>query len=561
MTISLELPPAAPESSRSRPAPTRPRRGPRILGSIEPRLFTPPARRLTPATSIGFRQVEWARDTFGHPADPWQERCMIRAGELRRDGRLRFKKVFVIVARQNGKTELLIILNGYWLFADPVPGLALGTSTKIDYARESWNKLRKHIRRSRDAGVAEVAELLPEPRWYREANGEQEIWTTERCPCHAADDPARRFCPLFDAARYKIAASNEEGGRSLTIRRLALDELRQHHDYSAWDASVPATIAVDDAQVWALSNMGDGRAVVLNDERSLAIRTLEDGTEQAIDDPDSDVLWMEWSAPAGASPTDPRALAMANPQFNRKRGDRWAMHGPTLIKLGEKAALIGGRRLTGFQTEHMCQYVPLLDPAIDAASWSGSTLAGTLDEARGRLAMCLEVSPEMDHVALYVAAVLSDDRARPEWVADWAGPTAVERARRELPAYVARIRPRKFGWFPDGPATALAAQLRKSGRGWPPAGTEIEEIVAERSSVCMGFAASVLAGAVVHAPDPLIDTQTAGATRKWSGDRWVFSRAAGPVTAVYAGAGAVHLARSLPRPRMVSRRAHGASSR
>jgi hypothetical protein len=299
--------------------------------------------------------------------------------------------------------------------------------------------------------------------------------------------------------------------------------------------------------------MGDDRSVVLNDERALAVRELEDGTEVAVDDPDTDTLWMEWSAPPGASPTDPYALAQANPQFNRR------IDGAALLRQGRTAAEIGGRRLTGFQTEHMCQRVALLDPAIDKASWDGSTLAGTLDEARGRLAMCLEVSPDLDHVALYVAAVLADDRARPEWVADWSGPAAVERARRELPAYVARIRPRKFGWFPDGPATALAAQLRKSGRGWPPAGTEIEEIGAERSSVCMGFAASVLAGAIVHAEDPLIDIQVAGATRKWTTDRWTFDRRGGPVTAVYAGAGAVHLARSLPRPRTVSRRAHGTS--
>jgi hypothetical protein len=200
-----------------------------------------------------------------------------------------------------------------------------------------------------------------------------------------------------------------------------------------------------------------------------------------------------------------------------------------------------------------------LDPAIDPAAWEGSTRAGTLDAARARIAMCLEVSPEMDHVALYVAGIVDDDRARPEWLADWSGPNAVEQARRDLPAYVARVRPRKFGWFPDGPATALAASLRKTGRGWPPAGVEIEEISAERASVCMGFSAAVLAGAVVHAEDPLLDTQARTTMRLWTGDRWTFSRrGGGPVTAVYGAAGAVHLARSLPRPRAVSRRTHGA---
>ena len=65
MTASLVRP--SPSSAQATPS------VPKVLGSITPRLWTPPLRELTPATSVGFDQVRFARDTLRHPADPWQE--------------------------------------------------------------------------------------------------------------------------------------------------------------------------------------------------------------------------------------------------------------------------------------------------------------------------------------------------------------------------------------------------------------------------------------------------------------------------------------------------------
>ena len=196
---------------------------PSVLGSTAPRLWTPPLRELTPDTSYGFDVIRFARDELGRPLDPWQEWSVIHGGELLPDGRPRFRIVLILVARQNGKTELLVVLSLFWQFVDAVP-LILGTSTKLDYAKESWNKAVKLAEKA-----PKLAHLRPERRadWKREANGEQESKTTED-------------------SRYKIAASNAEGGRSLTIDRLILDELRQHKTYAAWDASEPATSAVPD---------------------------------------------------------------------------------------------------------------------------------------------------------------------------------------------------------------------------------------------------------------------------------------------------------------------------
>src|SRR5678815_4377733 len=85
-----------------------------VLGSVTPRLWTPPlvtgppgpcgcGCALTPDTSEGFDWVEFARDSMNREPYLWQRWLAIHGGELLDDGRPRYRYVFVIVARQNGK--------------------------------------------------------------------------------------------------------------------------------------------------------------------------------------------------------------------------------------------------------------------------------------------------------------------------------------------------------------------------------------------------------------------------------------------------------------------------
>lgn len=489
-----------------------------VLGSTTPRLWTPPLRELTPETSFGFDVIEFARDVLHQALDPWQDWLVTHAGELLPDGRPRFRKVFVLAARQNGKTFLPVVLSLYWQFVEAVP-MVLGTSTKVDYARESWSKAVKLAEQAPDLDVLRPA------RWKREANGEQESWTSE-------------------GSRYKISAANAEGGRSLTIHRLILDELRQHHDYSAWDATVPAGNAVRDFQCWAMTNAGDDRSIVLNDERGAALTFIETGKG------DYRTGLFEWSAPDNADPLDIHALAQANPNLNRR------IDGEALLGDAAKALAKGGEALTGFKTESMCIRVKHLDPAIDAGAWTRCLDVGDLADVRSRVALCLDVAPDQLHATLAAAAVLPDGRTRLEVVQAWDGQGCTDKLRRELPELLARVRPQTLGWLPSGPAAALAADLADRGRaGWPPPGVTVAEIRGEIAAVCMGFAEQVTAERVAQSDDPLLNAHVGGAERLHRGDSWVFSRKEGHVDAAYAAAGACHLARTLPasvgKPRLV----------
>lgn len=496
---------------------TRPWTSSETAGSVQPRLSTPPLVQgppgpcgcgcaLTPETSYGFDVIDFARRVLHEPLDPWQEWLVIHAGELLPDGTPRFRQVLVLVARQNGKTHVLKVLSLFWLYIERV-GLVLGTSTNLDYAKESWEKA---------VTLAEdTAPLAREIKSVRRANGEQTL-------------------TVAGNGRYKIAASNRRGGRSLTVHRLIMDELREHHDWTAYSAAEPATSAVPHAQIFMISNAGDARSVVLNSLRSQAM--LGDDARLGI---------FEWSAPDHAEATDIAALAAANPNLGRR------ISVEPLMGKAIRAQEAGGEQLTSFLTEHQCRNVPILNPAVDAAGWASCLDPDTLDAVKGRIALCLDVPPDLRHATLYAAGVLDDGRVRVEPVAAWSGPACTDQLRKELAGLISQVKPAQLGWFPSGPAAALAADMQEH-EGWPPEGVEVEEIRGDVAAVCMGFSEQVTALKIAHSGDPLLDAHIAGAEKVTYGDGWRFSRkGAGHVDALYAAAGAVHLARTLtPEPEL-----------
>ncbi len=499
-----------------------------LVGEVMPRLMTPPnvtgppgpcgcGCALTRDTSYGFEVVDFARDTLGAPLDPWQRLAAIHAGELLPDGRPRFRRVLIVVARQNGKTWLLIVLVLYWLFVEGQETI-LGTSTQTKYAAEPWAKAHKM--------ALECAELEPELppgklRGMRRKAGEEQ-WTTT------------------GGGRYVITPSNEEGGRSLTLNRVIADELSRQFSYGAYNAAYYAMRAVADAQYWGLTTPLDARSVVFNDFREAAIQHI------AARDGDDRMCLLEWSAEEHADPLDRRQLAYANPNA----GHRYPFE--DLVNEARTAVAAGGDALSGFKTEAMCITASHMDPAINGAAWKEcltiTMQAVQFADLRGRVAMCFDVAPSMQHATLYAAAEQADGKVRIGAVREWVGPGCADRAGRELPGLIGRLKPRAFGVLPAGPAAAVMSALATNRPGvWPPRGVAVEEIRGELTAVCLGFAALVDGIQVQRGPEPLIDGQVATAEKLPRGDAWVFSRrGAGDCDALYAAAGAAHLARTLP---------------
>lgn len=463
-----------------------------LRGRASPRLFTEPRRKLTRRTTLGYEAARFAEEMLGMTLLPWQRWWLMHALELDSNGDFRFRTVLTLVARQNGKTHLLKALALWAMYMGRVR-LVLGAAQSLDIARESWS------------GAVELAEGDPELRAeigaIRRVNGEQEL-------------------RLTNGARYRIAAATRSAGRGLSVDLLILDELREHRSWDAWGALSKTTIARPGSLTVGISNAGDDRSVVLNQLR-----------EAALSGADASLGLFEWSAPDGCDLNDRAAWAQANPGLG---------HTITEAAIGTAVATDPPAVL---RTEVLCQRVDALDSAVDVAAWAaGADAAMTLESLRDRLAVCVDVAPDGEHVSAVAAAEGSDGRVRVETVAAW---PSTEDARGELGELLERISPRVKRWFPSGPAAALAPLMRSLGA---------EEIRgADVPAACMGLADLVRSRRIVHSDDPLLSAHIAAAAKLYSGDGWRFARTgAGHVDAAYAAAGAVQAAMTLPpeRPRV-----------
>jgi hypothetical protein len=487
-----------------------------IVGSSQPRIATEPLRALTPDTSYGYDVIEFA-EIIGLPLREWQKNAAIRIGELLPDGRPRFRTIVLIVARQNGKTHLALVFVLYWLFVAQ-SRCVLGMSTDRSYAKAAWRTACDEVRTNpvyaRDLPARPVITQM----------GEEELRT------------------LY--GKYVFAANNARAGRSLTVRHLLVDELRQHANWDAWAAATYAMNAVTAGQVLAITNQGDLTSVVLNELRAAALEY------QATGRGDERLGLIEWSAPEGSSPVDLQALAAANPELGG------LIHPDNLVGAGERALIAGGEQLARHLTEVLCIAVDAMDPAVDAAAWAASATDDplSLDGHRDRVCLCFDLSLDGRHATIAAAAEI-DGVVHAEVVEAYDGPGASAALRAGLPQIAKRVRGAAVGWYPAGPAAAVASELRVAAgqrRSWAPRRTKVRELVAETTAVCMGLADVVESGQLRQPRDALLSEHVRRARRLPRGDGgWVFTRrdAGGPIDAVYALAGAVHLARSMPPPK------------
>jgi hypothetical protein len=496
-----------------------------VYGSPLPRIWTPPlvtgdpgpcicGCALTPATSWGFDLIDFAEE-IGWPLDPWECWAAIHMGELKPNGDPRFRFVLILVARQNGKTTLCRVIVNYWMAVERHE-LILGTSTSRDMAKNSW---RETIQMAE--GCELLSETLPNPH-TREQMGEESFWNVY-------------------GSQYRFAAPNRRAGRSLTLRRLILDELREHQKWDAHDAAVNAGNAVADFQAIAITNQGDSTSVVLDSIRNSALEYIETGVG------DSTLFLAEWSAKNGADPTELAALASANPNLG------YRIPVDALMGQAIRAKRAGGEQLARFRTEVLCQRVTHLDPAIFPEPWAdcGTDEPIDLAEHRRSLALFYDVAPMGEHATL-LAAVTIDDITHVEVVETWVGLNAVGRMKDALPGLVAKLRARVVGYFTGTTSAAAAVDLgRRKGRSpWPPRPTKLEELGAEEIvKACMGLELLVNSGQIVHPKDDMLTAHVGNTQRLRMGveGQWKFTRAGDkPVDGTYALAGAVWLSRRLP---------------
>ena len=367
-----------------------------MKGVTEARVYTPPLRKLTPETSLGFAAIEYAKEVLGKTLYPWQKWALIHAleivGDLEAGWKFRYRTILFLISRQNGKTVLSEVLASFFMNVLCVESI-FGTSLSLDKAEEVWeaviNDQEAHPELSAD--IDRVSRTNGNKRLI--LNGDRQ---------------------------YKVGAPTRRAGRGDSNDLVMLDEIREHRDWETWAAAVASTNAKPNGLVVCFSNAGDPDSVVLRQLRSQAIAVIEGGsvTDFGGDVNGSTLGLFEWSAPDDAETDDMEALAQANPALGYGYLTERAL-------LSNRATFPENK----FRSECMCQQVETIlpNPFPDGA-WEGGLDIHSTIAPESELFFGLDLSQDRRWATIAVCGMRDDGhyhievvarRVGTSWVEDW----------------------------------------------------------------------------------------------------------------------------------------------
>ena len=472
-----------------------------LKGSQEPRIGTP---RL-PGTSSRLRELQILDSVFGSPLLPWQAASLEVALEVGDGGRWTRQLVAFVVARQNGKSEVLKrrILGGLLLFDDE---LVLHTAADRALPRSMFEE------------IAQIVEDDPELRKLREkvrfANGQEQL--TIRSLASGRRNTYRVLAPTGTAFRGYAG-----------VGLLVIDEIREHRDAEALSAARYTQRAHRDPQLWVASNAGTDLSVPLNE-----IRDRGRAAAQRISD-DPSVAYFEFSAPADAELDDLDAWEQANPSLGH------FLRGSTLL---EELRSDEPQR---FATEALCVWRST--DTVQAISWAAWQACQrdelpAVDPTRDPVWLGVDVDPE-HRAASIVALSWVGDELLVQLAGSWTAPEGetvteaevADRLEELATSYAARA-------IAYDPYTCGGIVDRLEGRSFP----FVRVSGADYVIACAQLEDAVLSGQLIHAGQAELDRALASAGRRTVNDgSWTISRLRSgrdPIAAVVALARGVHVA-------------------
>jgi phage terminase large subunit-like protein len=498
--------------NRSASATTEARaRGKTVLGRTEPRLWTRPLRDLRdPANTHGYSVIDFALTFLGIRLYEWQKWLLIHALELNPDGTYRFRRVVVMVGRQNGKSTVMIVLALWWLHVDaklqeqhidPRDFLVLGVAQSLDVAEGFLAKTTAYMNPEDEQAIPALAKHSRKPVL---GTGKHSVSTKSGC-------------------MYTVRAANRKAGRGKSASRIIMDEVREQQNWDAWAAISKTMNNTWNPQLWAISNAGDARSVVLMAIREALVKEVETYDEmvaagiQSLEDwanhHDMTQAIFEWSAPDGCELDDPDAIAQANPALG---------HGHMTWDV-IMSDLNGGEPEHVYRTEVLCQWVTArVMTWLDPVEWSelvdedsepapGSHLFLGLDTSQGKAGMTyLAVAAERLDGNAHVELIAQ--RAGMLWVVD-AVVDAMERWGMESVAIQAR----------GAPASEFIAGLKAKG-------VEVYEVGGTGlGGSALSIRNRVHEGRLRHRDQPALNVPVSGGTARRVTEQWLWDRIGSPV--------------------------------
>ena len=462
-----------------------------VKGHQRPRMAPPRPRR------TGLRELVHLAVAIGYNLFPWQQEASRYLTATTTDGYLLYREVAVIVARQNGKTTLLV----------PLIVARLLAGKRIMHTAQNRELPREVFGLVADIFVKQYPSLLrSRPRF---ANGQEEI-------------------RLINGGHYRIVAPTRGGARGPSNDLVIIDELREMTTLEFIAAAKPTLVASSDAQIVYLSNAGTNESVVLN-----ALRTRAKT--------DTNLAYLEWSAAPNRDADDRAGWREANPAIGFMPGILGNLE-------SEYTANVLGGTLAIFETEHLCRWAASLRAtAFRRSVWEGTRTPTPLLDIEEPYALGIGVAPGWARATIAVAALRPDGRIGVEIYRDLredVGPRAITAAVDDFAL---------SGHWPQvvaydassGGAGEFMRHGQESGYTYDPLGPKA------MTMATMDATEMIMAGRLA-VDDPLLDFQIELVVKRMVGPdgAFRFSRAdsLGPIDAVEAMTLAAHAIAFLQQP-------------
>jgi len=445
-----------------------------LLGSQDPTLLVVPDR----VSSAGAEAVELAA-LAGLVLDPWQELVLDAAASERADGKWAAMEVGVVVPRQNGKGSILEAreLAGLFLWGEQ---LIMHSAHEFKTAQEAFRRIRLLIE--------DTPELECQVARIRTANGEEAVETKS-------------------GGRLRFVARSSGSGRGFTGDCIIFDEAYKLSP-AMMAALMPALSARPNPQLWFTTSSPPEI-----DEFSEQIRSMKARAESS--DPGR-LVWVEWSNPANVDPTDPDAVARANPALGRRIGMEFVE--------AERAALphqmFMVERLGVWKSQSLSAKIPLhlWDRVQREVSPDPVGVAFGVDvppdRGSGAIAVASPTEFRLDGRGFDKAAFqceLADRRLGTEWII----PRCIElHDRYGDPVFV---------FDAAGPAASLVPELEAAGLNVVTTGAR------EYALACGRLFDAVVNATAFHSGQPELTTAVMGAQTRRLGDAWAWSRSSSDV--------------------------------
>lgn len=410
-------------------------------------------------------EIARVAEQFGQPLMPWQQMIADVAGEMIGDLPA-YREVIISVPRQSGKTTLVLAWECH-------RALMWGRAQRITYTAQTGEDARKKL-------IDDQGPLVdPEsPLRTPLSAGVKRIFR----------GAGASSIDFLTGSRIVLISSGKAGGHGKTSDLAVIDEAFADSDDRREQALVPAMLTRADAQVLILSTMGTEESVYWN-------RKVATGRESVANGLTEGVAYFEWSADPDLPIDSPSTWYSCMPALGHTQGEPAVRHALETMTEGEfRRAMLNQRTISD-------------ERVIPVGTWNA--VCNERVEPIGTLTFALDVNPERSGAAICVA----DGSGACEMVKSAEGLGWVVEACQTLSANGSEVVVDK-----RSPAASLIPELQMASVN------VVEYDTTEVTRACGGLYDAVADQKIRIRRNPVLDEAVAGASKRQSGDAWMWAR-------------------------------------